>query len=230
MAEHWATPLITSNPAHNWIVGKYVEADKPNRNMQMWRLDDLKEAKGYIKNSPLNVLHRPDQVVGNFVGAEMMYPTSDREQPYVEAIAAFWSHYFPELFTSVERYHKEGSLFYSMECVGQTMTFIRPDGSQSQEYPYMGPFSESYGEDGASKHNIRQINKPLFLAGALIFPPTRPGWKDAKIEQVAEMVKAHEQEAEQVYEDLKNQSPHLDAKTWEAMMLEVMSKISGNIS
>jgi hypothetical protein len=230
IASHWAEALVIGNPAFRYIVGKYVEADNPNRNMQQWSLADLPEAQISIRNSPLNVLHRQQHVVGSYIGSELLYPTSSAEEggrPFIEAAAAFWAFYFPDELKVIEKAHNEGSLFYSMECIGKSMTFIRPDGTHSEEMPYLGAYHESYGEDGSNPENIRQINHPHFLGGALIFPPKRPGWKDAKIHQVAEMVNKNAAEAEELYSTFEAASPHLESAVWEAMMLEVMTHAKG---
>jgi len=231
IAGHWAQDLVSGNPAFRYIVGKYIEADNPNRNMQQWVLADLPEAQGSIKNSPLNVLHRQQHIVGSFLGSELLYPkggdSADEINPFIEALSAFWAACFPDEMKVVEKAHNQGSLFYSMECIGESMTFIRPDGTRSKEMPYVGAHSDKYGEDGANPENIRQINKPLFLGGALIFPPKRPGWKDAKIYQVADLVEANQQEAEDLYITFEAGSPHLDSDVWESMMLEVLTSAKG---
>lgn len=230
VANHWAAKHINGNPAYRWIVGKYVEADNPNRNMQQWTLEDLPGAQATVDHSPLNLLHRPQTIVGTFVGTEMLYPKDDHaegQRPFIEAAAAYWQFYFPDELAVIEKAHNDGSLFFSMECIGKSMTFIRPDGSFSEEFPYKGAFHDSYGEDGADPKNIRQINKPHFLGGALIFPPKRPGWADARIHEVADMIGRNQGEAEALYDTFKDASPHLDPQVWEAMMLEVMTAAKG---
>jgi len=233
IAEHWAQSLVSGNPAFRYIVGKYVEADNPNRNMQQWTLADLPEAQGSIVNSPLNILHRQQHVVGSFLGSELLYPKGKQEEaqeagrPFIEALATFYAFYFPDELKVIEKAHNQGSLFYSMECIGESMTFIRPDGTHTEEMAYVGAYSDDYGEDGSNPENIRQINKPHFLGGALIFPPKRPGWKDAKIQQVADLVDANQHEAEDLYDTFEAGSPHLDSSVWEAMMLETLTAAKG---
>jgi hypothetical protein len=229
VASHWASQHMVDNPAYRWIVGKYVEADAPNSNMQQWRLGDLEVARETVKYAPLNVLHRPEHIVGNFVGTEMLYPTRNPQdeaaqvQPFIEAVAAYWHYYFPTEFAIVERSFNEGSLYFSMESVAESIEFISPEG-ESAEFPYVGPQSESYGAWGKDPQNIKQLNRPHFLAGALIFPPTRPGWKGAHIKDLAALIQAHESEAEAVYETFKQGSPHLSPEVWEELMLDVMNR------
>lgn len=230
IASHWASSHMNGNPAYRWVIGKYVEADRPNSNMQMWRLNDLQTAQSTIIHAPMNILHHQEHIVGTFVGAEMMYPTNDVAQqtnPYLEVIGAFWRYYYPTELAVVEQSHAEGSLFFSMECVARTMTIIRPDG-ESASFDYDGPNSASYGEWGQSSENIRRLDEPHFLGGALIFPPKVPGWKGANVQELSEIVAANPTEAKSAYDTFAEGAPHLDSSVWEELMLSVMLKVKGN--
>ncbi len=229
MASHWASAHINNNAAYRWVVGKYVEADSPNSNNQMWSLSDLETARTSIQHSPMNILHHQNHIVGTFIGTDMMYPTKAQAQegitnPYVEAIGVFWRYYFPNELAAVEKYHKEGSLFFSMECVAESITFRAKDGT-SQEFDYEGPQSPSYGSWGEDKSATRQLNKPHFLGGALIFPPARPGWAGAEVKELSSKVKQHSDEAEAAYETFKEHAPHLKPEVWEELMLTVMQHL-----
>jgi hypothetical protein len=231
MASHWASDLMNNNPAYRWVVAKYVEADAPNSNRQQWTLSDLEERSSTVNHSPMNMLHRREHIVGNFIGQEILYPIAgndtveeaEQRNPYVEVVGAFWKYYFPNELASVERAFSEGSLFVSMECVGEHMTFIDPSG-ESKSFDYMGPSHESYGAWGLSKSNIRQIDQPHFLGGGLIIPPQKPGWKNATVKELSTMIDDNEIEAEMVYKSFAEKAPHLDSATWEDLMLVVMAK------
>jgi len=267
IAGHWASHYMNDNPAYRWVVGKYAEADNPNQNNQMWALSELENAKASITYAPLNVLHRPQHIVGAFTGAEMNYPissdggsdssskgapketdnhpndpnndegpgndmkkkkgkkksTSDLtvQHPYVGAVAAFWKYYFPTELAVIERAFNEGSLFFSMECISDTITFKDPSGA-TKTFKYAGPKSSSYGTWG-DRANIRQFNGSHFFAGALIFPPAAPGWKGADINELSKKVNANISDAEGIYEMFKAESPHLRPAVWEELMLSVVS-------
>jgi hypothetical protein len=230
-ASEWASKHIRNNKALKWVLGKYVEADNANSNKQYWTLDDLQLAKPTIDYAPLNMLHQRRYIVGTYVAAEMMYPVSDQENsysvnPYIEALAAFWKYYFPEELSLVEKAHDEGSLFFSMECVSKTITFVHPDGSE-YEFPYAGPRDESYeGKDTSDA--IRRLNEPHFLGGALIIPPERPGWRGATIEELSSLIKEKEEEAQKVYEMVSQESPHLNPEKWEELMLQIMLEVENS--
>ena len=225
LANHWASGLINENPAYRWVVGKYVEADRPNRNNMRWRSEDFAQAKMTVNHAPMNMLHRPHHIVGSFVGSEVVYPNAtaalDVEQPpYIEAAGAFWRYYFPNELAIVEQAYSEGSLFFSMECLAETITWTTPGGS-AQEFPYAGPRHESYaGWD--DKANVSTLNNPLFVGGALIVPPAAPAWQGAEIRTLSDIVAENEEEAEDVYELVKATAPHLGAEVWEGLMTSVM--------
>lgn len=231
IAGHWAESYINDNPAYRWVVGKYVEADNPNSNNQMWTLDELQKAKKSITDAPMNILHRPQHIVGAYTGAEMNYPISEAADasdptthPYIGAVAAFWKYYYPTELAVVEMAFNEGSLFYSMECISDTITFRSTSGEEAT-FPYAGPSSSSYG-DWNDRSNVRQLNGAHFLAGALIFPPAKPGWKGANIKELANIIDKNDVAAEAAYEMFRSGSPHLSSVAWEELMLSVMGSYS----
>ena len=231
-ASEWASNYIRKNPAIKWILGRYVEADNPNRNKQFWSLESIRMARPTIDHGPMNMLHRPRHVVGTFVASELLYPKNAPEEtaampepanPYVEALGAFWKYYFPEEFATVNMAHNEGSLFYSMECVSSSVTCAGENGC-GETFDFAGPKSESYCEHLNSGASIKELNNPHFLGGALIIPPERPGWAGAEVRELSSLIKEHQEESEGVYKALAEDPDfaHLDAERWETMMLSIM--------
>lgn len=99
-----------------------------------------------------------------------------------------------------------------MECVAKLITFESPDG-ETAEFDYMGPFHESYGAWNEQRAGtIRHLNQPHFLGGALIIPPTLPGWNGATVNDLSEFVKSHEDLAADTYASIASERPHLDSK------------------
>lgn len=222
IASHWAAKYINGNPAYKWVVSKYVEADNPNSNRQMWSLADLESNHSTLHHAPLNLLHQQSDIVGTYVGSDVIYSKDGSANPHVESVAAFWRHYFPNELAAMEKFHKEGTLFSSMECVSETVTFIAADG-RSEEFPYEGPRHPSYGDWNKDSTAARRLNKPHFVGGALIFPPVRPGWGGASVQELSEFIKDHEQEAEFAYHTFKKGAPHANPDVWEELMLHVIS-------
>lgn len=90
-----------------------------------------------------------------------------------------------------------------------------------------GLVSETYCEAMNGRTHPKRLDKPQFKAGALIIPPVRPGWSNAEIKAIAKLVHDNEHEAEAIYAAVAGQSPHLDAKLWEQVMLMVMEQAHG---
>lgn len=227
-ADNWFGEHIAANSALKWIVGRYVEADNPNQNRQMWTHADLAMAEPTIQYAPMNLLHDQRNIVGTFTNTSMMYPTEELAQeganPWIEALGAFWKAYFPEELELVERAHAEGALFFSMECIGESVTFHTADFSETETFPFKGAFHESYGDWNKTEGAIRQIDNPHFLGGALILPPTQPGWKGAEITDIAKHVKDHADAAEAVYDGIEAEAPHLSSQQIEEVMLGFLQK------
>lgn len=228
-ASDWAVDHVTPNPAIKWVLGRYVEADKPNNNGAMWALEDLRMAQPSIQHAPMNMVHQPRNIVGAFVATEMIYPTTEesaaQQNPFIEALGAFWKAYFPDELKVVQRAHDEGQLFFSMECIAQTVTFTDPDtGVEFASFPFKGPRHESYGEYNDRRDLARRLDKPHFTAGALIIPPVKPGWTGANISELAKYVEQHSEIAQEIYDDIQRQSPEISAADCERITLELMAK------
>lgn len=222
----WAERSIKPNRALRYVLGKYVEANRANLNNQFWALDQLLLSQPTIANSPMNMLHHPRHVVGHFLDTEMLYPMGEEAgeettHPYIEALACFYRYYFPEELKLVEAAHATGTLFFSMECVSESITCGGVEGC-AREFPYMGPQDKSYCEHLNSGTSTKQLNKPHFLAGALIIPPERPGWTGAAIRDLSALVKEHQVEAEQAYEQVKTELPNGTEAQWEFLMGELL--------
>lgn len=220
VASSWASQHVNNNPSLKWILGNYVQADTPNRNKQMWAYNDLMMSKATVDHAPLNMLHRQKHVVGAFTAAEMIYPQEEEMgAPYIEALAAMWHLYFPEEFSIVDMAHNQGALFFSMECVSESIT-CSGDGSCGQEFAYAGTKSPSYCDHLNMNTSSKLLNKPHFLAGALIFPPVAPGWKDANIKEISSLLAKYEAQIPGIYDSLKAEADHLSENQLEDAVID----------
>jgi len=230
--QHWAAAMVNSNPAFRWIVAKYVEGNKPNKNNHLWAAEDLAASVDTVQYAPMNMLHEQNHIVGSFTGSKFMKaephgsldPSTAQQQadqnPYIEVVGPFWRYYFPNELATVEKAFAEGSLFISMECVAETARWHNQNG-ETKDFQYMGPSDASYGE-WQKQGNILQFVKPHFVGGGLIVPPKKPGWGGAEVKQIAELVEEYQQESEDVYEAIAAAAPHLDPKVWEELMFVTM--------
>jgi len=219
VASNWASSIINKNPAFKWIVGKYVEADNANSNGQYWSLEDLKLSRPTIQHAPMNMGHRQRYIVGTYAASELMYPIESEVNAYIETASVFWKYYFPDEFKLVQQAYDSGSLHQSMECVADSVTCAGPMGC-GETFSYGGPMSEVYCDHIKNRESYRQLNNPVFLAGGLILPPDRPGWKNASIDEFASV---SDEEMESVYTQVAAGSPHLGPCEWESLMLEIIS-------
>lgn len=75
-AKAWFSDKVKKNPAHRFIVGRFVEAGSVNKNKHLFTLEGLQMGRPSIEHAPLNINHVPRRVIGAFVGAELIYPTA----------------------------------------------------------------------------------------------------------------------------------------------------------
>lgn len=223
----WAEKYVKNNPAYKWILGRYVQADLPNENGHIFPLEELQANLHSLDNAPLNMLHRAHHVVGAYAGSDLLYPTeaSDAAPPHAEALAAFWRYYFEDEFAAVEVAHKEGALFYSMECVPRAFACV-DEACGGKEYEYAGRTSASYCAHLNQPRSQKKLMTPHFLGGALIIPPTKPGWKNADITELSSLIESNLVEAELTYAQLERDFGHLETSDWEHMMGQVLEHMA----
>lgn len=222
VASSWASKHITSSPSLKWIVGKYVEADNANRNGQYWTLEDLRMNAVTINHAPMNIGHNKQNPVGTYVAAEMIYPSEAGQNAFIETAAAMWRRTFPAEFGVVNKAFREGSLFQSMECYADTVTCVGSEAACGNTYPYKGPYSDTYCDHIRLRQSAHQFNNTTFTGGGLIVPPNRPGWANAEIEDVAQITEG--EGAEEVYNQVAKEAPHLSPSQWESIMQIIQLK------
>jgi hypothetical protein len=170
------------NPAFLWISGRYVQGEKANRNGQFWTTSDLKNSEYSIKYTPLNVLHE-SEAVGVFVETKLVHREAAAGEsellPEIQALSALWAHNYPQIADAARAAHEKGQLWYSMECVGEAKQCL----TCNRTFEWSAATFCEHMESSAT--SPRRLINPLFQGGALIFPPTKPGWDEAEIEEVA---------------------------------------------
>lgn len=210
---------ITPNPAYAWIVGRFAEAERANRNKQYFTLGDLRLKNPTLLNAPMNIDHSQRNVVGTFVHSELVYPEEPHLNPYIEAVGAFWKYYFPQEYATIRRLHEEGTLFYSMEALPEYLSTIGGSDDNAR-YPYRGIQHESYPDEINHRTcDAVVLNNPHFVGGALVTPPNKPGWDFADVEQVAKYLEETWQHKE--LEDQIANHDFFGKDQWELMMEEL---------
>ena len=205
LASDWSSQKM--NDSFLWIAGRYVQGNKPNKNGQFWSYDDLQAGQASIRNTPLNVLHKFDQPVGTFVETKIVHREQAGEDellPEIQALGVVWAANFPNVAEKAREAHEADQLWYSMECVSDNIQCMTCE----RIFPYRAAAHEVC-EHLARRESAKRFINPTFLGGALIFPPTKPGWVDADITDVAkELVAAY----------AERESAKFDPTEWEHLM------------
>ncbi|RLE11206.1 MAG: hypothetical protein DRJ28_11080 [Actinobacteria bacterium] len=182
MASEWKEQKM--NESFLWIAGRYVQANQANKNNDYWSYDDIVIGESSIKYTPLNVLHKWDRPVGTFVETKIVHRQNASDEaevlPEVQALAVLWTANFPNVARAAKDAHDAGRLWYSMECTAETTQCMACE----RTFSFRAAANELC-EHLTDRTAARRWINPTFLGGALIFPPSNPGWKDADITSVA---------------------------------------------
>lgn len=191
------------NPQFVWVSGRYVQGEKINRNGQFWTTDDLKAGEYSVQYTPLNVLHDWERPVGTFVETKLVHreaaDTANELLPEIQALSVLWGNLFPQVAERVKEAHEEGKLWYSMECLGDAKQCL------TCERTFEWSAAEYCEHLEGSKTAPRRFINPVFLGGALIFPPTQPGWVDADIEELAKATREYADRSPEIPDGLTEQ-------------------------
>lgn len=199
------------NSGYLWVAGRYVQANQPNRNGQYWTLDDLQRGEASIKYSPINALHKYLNPVGTIVETKIISredASTQRIFPEIQALGAVWAYNFPEQAKEIKAAHAIKQLWWSMECIAEARQCLTCE----KIFPWETAMHQTCEHMAASPIAPRRFINPTFLGGALIYPPDKPGWKDADISEVARQLVA-EYAKEQVEDEVQS---------WEQLMLQFL--------
>lgn len=150
--------------------------------------------------------------VGTVITAAVTSP------PHVEALAGMWHQRFPEEFFNIKKAHADGSLFFSMEAIPESVSCPTCMATAS----FAGLTSNDYCEHMNGAVGPKILHNPTFCGGAIIIPPVKPGWHRADITAISKLIKDCADEAQAVYEAVAEETPHLDSGEWEVMMMQIL--------
>lgn len=227
IASDWAAKHVLLNPAHAWVLGKFVESDRANKNQQYFALDDLRMQSPTIAHAPLNINHNARNIVGAYVASELIYPAGEEAgdetlNPYIESLAVVWKYYFPDEYRDIQKASQTGGLYYSMECVPNTVSTVGGT-DDSIEYKYEGRQSPTYPKELNERSVPMKLHAPHFVGGALVLAPQKPAWNKADVQQVSTFLNDSWKQAEMAYEVGANDAPKVsEAANWEALMAELL--------
>ena len=221
-----------ANPYLMWVAGDFVEGDKANSNKQFWTAGDLELAEYTIRYAPLNMVHKFRTPVGFFAETKNVKlsralksvddKAAAKGSMKIQALAGMWAHIFTTEAVQVQQADEAGLLYYSMECVGSHLKCAGPEGC-GEQFEYSA--RDTHCEHLRERASIRHIVNPVFRGGALIVPPTNPGWKEARASVITDEVMAEAAAfAEQTYaQNVAHLDGDLTAAGWEQLMAMVLA-------
>lgn len=174
--------------AFQWVMGRYVEADRPNRNAALWSTADLEMGQPGVAQGPINWLHEGRHVIGAIAASELV--KTDRQAAddmgvgnHIAALGALWPWLYPKETAMVAQASKAGSLWLSMECISKEVACLTPECGKVMEYRQY-----AMTKDARCGHmnegQPRRFVDPIFQGAGIIVPPVRPGWAKADLRVV----------------------------------------------
>lgn len=183
--------VAMANQGFTYLRGRFVEADTPNSNGALWTSDDLELGQHTVAGGPLNWLHDDRQIIGSLLDGNMV---EGREaaayQPaignHIETTAAVWRFLFPKQADAIEKAAKDHGLYFSMECISREVACVDTPGRPGcgEQFGYEDYDAGKVCEHLRERSSIRRFVDPIFLGGAVIVPPVKPGWANAEAEVV----------------------------------------------
>jgi hypothetical protein len=193
--------IASKNEGFTYLHGRFVEADRPNRNGAMWSTDDLELAEATVAGGPLNWLHDDQKIIGTLLDGHLV---AGREaaaaglNSHIVSTAAVWRFLFPNETAVIEKAAQENQLWYSMECISKDVLCTGEAGC-GDIFPYQTVMRQQACGHLNDRSSVRRFIDPVFLGGAIIVPPVRPGWARADVEvvrQAAGLTEEHALDAE----------------------------------
>lgn len=158
------------NEAIKWLKGEYVEADKPNKNGQIWQEGEVAIKSITAQFMPVTVMHDRRSAVGLIADTRLLTPAADGiPRAKVDNTLAIWGHRFPEVAEEIDANYRAGTLMQSMEChspayecaeCGQLFHKL-PEGAERENWC-------AHLEEGAG-HGARILKGVVFTGTGLIF-------------------------------------------------------------
>lgn len=167
------------------LSGKFVEAEKANRNGAFWSAGDLEFGVSSVAGGPLNWLHEERKVIGALTSARTVTREVAAESganPHIVADAVMWRWLYPQETRVVERASEERKLWYSMECISPEVECAGDYGCGTK-VPYLDALrrTEQACVHMRERSAVRRFVNPIFQGGAIIVPPVVPGWASADL-------------------------------------------------
>lgn len=187
--------IASKNEGFTYLRGRFVEADSPNRNGALWTTDDLQIGEATVAGGPLNWLHDDQHIIGSLLDGHLVAGKEAAAAGignHIVSNAAVWRFLFPKETDTIEKAAAGNELWFSMECVSKKVMCV--DGC-GESFDYSVYNRQEACQHLREKSHVRRFVDPIFLGGAIIVPPVRPGWANADVEvvrQAAAVAEEHE--------------------------------------
>lgn len=137
--------------------------------------------------------------------------------PHIVAAASIWRWIYPDEAMVVEQASELNQLWYSMECVADSVVCSGDTGCGTEvSYADYCTNERAGCEHLQTRAGVRRFANPTFLGAAVIVPPTRPGWADAD----ARVMQQASLQAEKAYDQAGR--PDMPATTFEQIIAQVL--------
>lgn len=170
------------NPNWTWIAGRYVEADRPNRNAAYWSTADLELGEPTVTNGPINWLHEEKHIIGSIASSKMIHVEREAAAEtgvgnHIVVLGALWPHIYPQEVGLIQTASEGGKLWASMECISKEVACLSCD----QTMTYRDYMEQANRCDHMKDGMPRRFKDPTFGGAGIIVPPVRPGWANADV-------------------------------------------------
>lgn len=192
--------IAMANAGFTYLRGRFVEADTPNANGAMWTTADLELGQNTVAGGPLNWLHDDRKIIGSLLDGNLV---AGREQSaaggenlignHIETTAAVWRFLFPQQTDAIEKAAKDHGLYFSMECISRQVACVGETGC-GEQFDYGDYDAGNVCSHLRERASVRRFVDPIFLGGAVIVPPVKPGWASADAEVVRQAAALSEEQ------------------------------------
>lgn len=200
---------VVTAPDRAYVVANYIHGGPPsNRNGHIFRSEELPSIHRYIPGIALDMLHDADRVVGAHMAARVVQPAAQAaisrygqpdysSNPVVQILGQVWTFRHPKDAKDIQEAFAENKAWVSHSSLPETVE-CPVCGHKAPWDDYTSPLYC----DHMQGVNDKIFNNPLFIGGAIIIPPIRPGWSDARISSVRAALHAHPDQAATVAADM----------------------------
>lgn len=188
---------FSPNESLGWLQGRYVEAERANRNGMIWSADELAIKTLSPRFMPVTVQHDMRSAVGMIADTKLV-EAAGTDTTRIDTTLGIWKHRFDDVWAEILDNYQASTLMQSMECQPAYYDCMACD----QRFPKLprGAESANWCAHLAAKRTelagavvttaARRLGNVTFTGSGLIFGTrgSRGAYDDAQLDLVAEEV------------------------------------------